>query len=263
MLNIASKNILFLIVLFQDTFSNFSKLAKLPKDIFKSELFNKFFIRDNHQNYNINFQEEKNYFIRDDKCDIQDFTENKKENEEMKTFENILRDKEKNDCDNESLSNNSKKNVTISVASVFNQKQKENFHIKNINGNLKSNEYISQKNILFSNQTQNHNIQQFNLQTFQPISNREASSPTCESPSPLNSQFPSQSINPSQSLNNSRCSSPWMLMPSSPLLINSYQHQGNISIQNSNTNQKQVSNQNTLKESKQGITYHDEVILFK
>ncbi|RNA36532.1 zinc finger CCHC domain-containing 14 [Brachionus plicatilis] len=259
-----------------------NKLAKLSKEIFKSQLFKSFFIRDLQLTNALTNKESASDASRNEKCDLDIMVEKKSQVSDSKWCEDKNTKKESVDFDQdaESLSNMSKKNVTVSVANVFNQKQKEAFYQKQNYSQLsrsnqhqpknnlphsKAYEYNTQKNFLFQNQILNPNLQQLQLQTFQPIAsiaNAGISSPPSASPIPVH--FQSQNINPSGSLNNSRCSSPWMIMPSSPLPINNYQNQVNNTIPNSYQNQKQVGKQiqGNQKEPKQSsMHHHDELLL--
>lgn len=232
----------------------------MPKDIFKSELFKSFFPR-NFKKSKCDENEKKNVrFDMPTKTDI-DLMEldHKSSQKEIIKTENL-------NCNQNECKKNISKNITISVANVFNKSQKENssnHYLSKPNKNQKNNSNKSKlmdfkrtNDDVFPNPINKQNLDTFQLPILQPFSNFQISSPS--SPPSNSASYQSLNLNPSSSFNNSRCSSPWMNIPSSPLQFNNNLHQ--LSTGTQTQQQFGKSFQNNQKEFKQENIKHDEVI---
>lgn len=234
----------------------FSKLAKLPKEVFKSELFKSFFLRNLKQS---KFEE------REKKKDLDRSELN------LKSPEKLINNIENLNSDQIDCKKNISKNITISVANVFNKCQKENSTNNNyisksnhnkLNDNKNKPKLVNFKKLtsdVFKSQINNENSETIQLPILQPISNSEISSPL--SPPSVSVSNHSQNFNPSSSLNNSRCSSPWMIMPSSPLHSNNSLNHFSTQVFSLDQNQEQFRKtfQKNQKEFKSENIQHDEV----
>ncbi|CAF0711356.1 unnamed protein product [Brachionus calyciflorus] len=255
-----------------------SKLAKLPKEIFRSEFFKKFFVPNyiqysdetNTSNESVYSQSNKNVKA-DKKTEIQNTSDNK-----VESIERLKNDESQHDSikqtnrssspskNNISTNSNQKnKSVIVSVANVMNHKQKEPLLAEPLKQAL--NEHLTKTNLNSNKNNLNHQNQKIlhqhlaqipSINSFMPFSN-QLQNPTLQqlqlqtfqpitnisiSSPPSASPIPINPIlNQSNSLNNSRSSSPWMMMSQSPMHINNYLNQNqNIPLQNLNYQNRQA-----------------------
>lgn len=206
-----------------------SKLASLPKEIYKSDFLRNFFrsnsvspveptiTKKNAENSTENKTKPESTSNSNSNSNP---NESPTENTSTTLSNNLDQSKNKSPANSINTSQSKPKNVVVSVASLMNQNLKQNdkppqhqltqqqYH-QNLNKMIQMNQLPPQ----FSNPV----YQQLHLHTFQPITNMAIASPPCASPTPLQQM---QNFNQSHSLNNSRSSSPWMMMPPPALPVN-------------------------------------------